>query len=38
MTNFQGVEPERVAEVIVNAAKGEYSVASSGDVNVWEHI
>lgn len=38
MTNFRGVEPERVAEVIVNAAKGEYSVASGGDVNVWEHI
>jgi len=38
MTNFQGMPPERVAEVVVNAAKGKYKVKSGGDVNVWEVI
>jgi len=38
MTNFQGMPPEKVAEVVVNAAKGKYKVKSGGDVNVWEVI
>lgn len=38
MTGFQGVPAEKVAEVIVNTAKGKYDVPSGGDVNVWEHI
>ena len=36
MNDFRGLPPERVAEVIVNAAKGKYKVPSGGDVDVWE--
>lgn len=35
MTNFRGVEPEKVAEIIFNAALGKYNVPSGGDVDVW---
>jgi len=38
MTNFKGVKPEKVAEVIFNTAKGKYKVKSGGDVDVWEYI
>ncbi|HLC65649.1 MAG TPA: SDR family oxidoreductase [Candidatus Nanoarchaeia archaeon] len=38
MTNFKGVAPEKVAEVVLNTAKGIYKVKSGGDVNVWEHV
>jgi len=38
MTNFKGVKPERVAEVILNTAKGKYEVKSGGDVDVWEYF
>ncbi len=38
MTNFRGVKPEKVAEVILNTAKGKIKVRSGGDVDVWEHI
>lgn len=38
MTNWRGVKPEKVAEVILNTAKGKIKVKSGGDVDVWEHI
>ena len=38
MNDFQGMPPERVAEIILNTTKGKYKVASGGDVNVWDHI
>ncbi len=38
MTNFRGTPPEKVAEVILKAAKGVYGVESGGDVDVWEHV
>ncbi len=38
MTNFKGVPPEKVAQVIFNTAKGKYKVKSGGDIDVWEHI
>jgi len=38
MTNFQGVDPERVAKVILNTAKGIYGKPSGSDIDVWEYI
>ncbi len=38
MNDFQGMPPERVAEVIVNLAKGMYNVQSGDDVNIWDHV
>ncbi len=38
MTNWKGVKPEKVAQVILNTARGKYKVKSGGDVDVWEHI
>ncbi len=38
MTNYQGVPPEKVAKVILNTARGLYSVPSGGDVDVWKLI
>lgn len=38
MTNFRGVPPEKVAQVIVDLAKGRYNLASGSDVNVWDYI
>lgn len=37
MTNFQGIPPEKVAEVVVKAAKGEVNAYKERDVNVWEY-
>lgn len=36
MTNFKGVSPVRVAEIIINTAKGMYTTPSGGDINVHE--
>ncbi len=36
MNDFQGMPPEDVARIIVNAAKGEYGVESGSDVDVWK--
>ncbi|MFA4906880.1 MAG: SDR family oxidoreductase [archaeon] len=36
MTNFEGTPPRKVAEVVLNTAKGNYKVPSGGDVDVWE--
>ena len=38
MTNFKGVAPERVAEVILKTVKGEYKVKSGSDVDVWNFV
>ncbi len=38
MNDFQGMPPERVAEVIVNLAKGMYNVQSGDDVNIWDYV
>jgi len=38
MTNFQGVPPERVAEIIFNTAKGMYKKPSGSDIDVWEYL
>ncbi len=38
MTNFQGVHPERVAEIIFNTAKGIYKKPSGSDIDVWEYL
>lgn len=36
MTNYRGDPPEKVAEVVVNTAKGKYDVQPGVDINVWE--
>lgn len=36
MTDFTGDPPEKVAQVILNAAQREYDIQSGDDVNVWE--
>jgi NAD(P)-dependent dehydrogenase (short-subunit alcohol dehydrogenase family) len=38
MNDFQGMPPERVAEVIVNLAKGRYNVQSGEDVNIRDYV
>jgi NAD(P)-dependent dehydrogenase (short-subunit alcohol dehydrogenase family) len=38
MTNFRGVKPEKVAQVILRAATGKIKVKSGGDVDVWEYL
>ncbi len=38
MNDFQGMPPERVAEVIVNLAKGSYNIPSGEDVNIWDYV
>ena len=36
MTNFQGVNPKKVAEIILKTAKEEIKSDSLGDVDVWK--
>ncbi len=38
MNDFQGMPPRRVAEVIVNLAKGVYDLESGDDVNIWDYV
>lgn len=38
MTNFRGVHPEKVAQVVFDVAKGRYNLPSGSDVNVWDYI
>lgn len=38
LTNFRGVSPEKVAEVILNTAKGKYRKKSGSDIDVWKLI
>ena len=36
MTNFQGLNPRKVAEVILETATGKIEADSLGDVDVWK--
>lgn len=38
MTNYEGIPPKKVAELIVKTAKGEMKIPSGGDVDVWKLI
>jgi NAD(P)-dependent dehydrogenase (short-subunit alcohol dehydrogenase family) len=38
MTNFRGIPPEQVAEIVLNTALGKYDHSPGGDVNVWEKL
>lgn len=38
MSGFRGVPPEKVAEVILNIAKGKYRKKSGSDIDVWKLI
>ncbi|MGE5172446.1 MAG: SDR family NAD(P)-dependent oxidoreductase [Betaproteobacteria bacterium] len=38
MNDFQGMPPRRVAEVVVNLAKGMYDLESGDDVNIRDYI
>ncbi|PIU81914.1 hypothetical protein COS70_02375, partial [Candidatus Micrarchaeota archaeon CG06_land_8_20_14_3_00_50_6] len=38
MTGFEGIHPSKVAEVIVNTAKGAYVLESGDDVDVWDYF
>lgn len=38
MTNFQGVNPRKVGEVILKTAEEKISVESGGDIDVWKHV
>lgn len=38
MTDYQGIPPEKVADVILNTIKGKYHISSGADVDVWEYV
>ena len=38
MTKFQGVNPRKVADIIVKAAEERIKVDSSRDIDVWEFV
>jgi len=38
MNDFEGMEPEKVAQVILNLAKGKYKLESGSDVNIWDYV
>lgn len=38
MTNFRGMLPEKVAEVVFNLASGKYRLKSGSDVNIWDYV
>ena len=38
MTNFQGINPIKVAEVILKTATEEIKADELGDVDVWKHV
>ncbi|MCH8945867.1 MAG: SDR family oxidoreductase [Nanoarchaeota archaeon] len=38
MTDYEGIPPKKVAELIVKTAKGEMEIPSGGDVDVWKLI
>ena len=38
MTNYEGVPPKKVAELIVKTAEGGMEIPSGGDVDVWKLI
>lgn len=38
MTNFSGTPAEKVAQIVVNTAKGVYDLPSGSDINVWDYV
>ena len=38
MNEFRGLPPEKVAEIILNTAKGKYNLKSGSDVNIWDYV
>ncbi len=38
MTNFEGIPPEKVADVVVKTAKGELNAYKDRDINVWDYV
>lgn len=38
MTDFQGIDASKVAQVILNLAKGKYNLSSGSDVNIWDYV
>ena len=38
MNDFKGLPPEKVADIILNSAKGAYELKSGSDVNIWEYV
>jgi NAD(P)-dependent dehydrogenase (short-subunit alcohol dehydrogenase family) len=38
MTDFRGMPPEKVAEVVFNLASGKYRLKSGSDVNIWDYV
>ena len=38
MTNFRGVDPEKVAEVILRTAEDGYGKPSGSDIDVWDYL
>lgn len=38
MTDFEGISPSKVAEVIFNATTKVYKVENGGDIDVWEIV
>ncbi len=37
MTDYEGIEPSRVAEVILDLAKGKIKASSGDDINIWDY-
>lgn len=38
MTGYEGIDPAKVAQVVLNLVKGEYSLPSGSDVNIWDYV
>ena len=38
MTNFQGINPRKVADLIVRTVEGKLNISSGDDVDVWEFV
>ena len=38
MTDYEGVPPVKVAEIILNTAKGKYKTDASRDIDVWDYL
>ena len=38
MTNYHGVEPEQVADIILRTAEGDIEADSDNDVDVWDYL
>ena len=38
MNNFRGMPPEKVADIVIRAAKGDIKADSNRDIDVWEYV